>query len=152
MSQLYQNYLSIQLDALYCRPDCLHCFQCNQDPPKMSFAVVLFVCLIQVLLARKTKQYIVPSCRRILDIDLCRLQTHCRWSFTLDECLEKDPVYIRGVSLRPVARYAVARPYFSRPVAGYTSRPSFSTFSSRPVVAKSAGVVGSRPTLKHRRR
>jgi hypothetical protein len=117
---------------------------------KLQYLFVLFVCLIQVLLARKTKQYVVPNCRRILDIDLCRLQTHCRWSFTLDECLEKDPVYIRGVSLRPVARYAVARPYFSRPVATYTSRP-YSTFSSRPVVA-SAKVVGSRPALKHRRR
>ena len=119
---------------------------------KLQYLFILFVCLTQIFLARKTKQYYAPICRRILDIDLCRLQTHCRWSFTLDEGLEKDPVYIRGVSLRPVARYAVARPYFSRPVAGYTSRPSFSTFSSRPVVAKSAGVVGSRPTLKHRRR
>lgn len=123
---------------------------------KLQYLFILFVCLIQVLLARKTrktKQYIVPNCRRILDIDLCRLQEQCRWSFTLDQCLERDPVYIRGVSLRPVARYAIAsRPYFSRPVASYTSRPSYSTFSSRPVVAKSASVAGSRPTLKHRRR
>ena len=98
---------------------------------KMRILLVLIICLIQTLVARK-KQIIVPRCNRIINTDLCHLQDHCRWSFTLDECLERNPVYVNRVLMRPYARYGVvARPSFVSNL-----RPAFSSYSSRPVVAR----------------
>ena len=104
---------------------------------KMKIILVLIIYLIQSLVARK-KQIIVPNCDIILNTDLCDLQSHCRWSFSLDQCLERIPVYVNRVMMRPFARYGVfARPAFeSRPSYMSTSRPAFSSYSSRPVQSR----------------
>jgi hypothetical protein len=94
---------------------------------KINICLLLLICLFEFIFSRlKGKLIVIPRCDRILNSLLCEQQSHCRWSFNLNECvsLHSHAVLVR----RPL--YVHSHPHFVRRAA-YVSRPSV---VSRPVV------------------